>query len=116
MNKIALCWLMICFVIWPEDSFAYRPFDSTDAAVADAGQLEIEFGPAGFRRSDAERTVIAPAYVFNYGFALTREHHPDLFVGTIIEGPYDWTIRPVAEVVYEREFNVKERFSVLGGA
>jgi len=48
--------------------------------------------------------------------ALTRDHHADLFVGTILEGPYDWTIRPVAEVVYEREFGVEERFSVLGGA
>ena len=53
---------------------------------------------------------------FDLGAALTREHDADLFVGTIIEGPYDWKVRPVAEVVYEREFNTKERFSVLGGA
>jgi hypothetical protein len=30
--------------------------------------------------------------------------------------PYDWTVRPVAEVVYEREFNTIEIYSVLGGA
>jgi hypothetical protein len=191
---------------WSGLSFAYRPFDSTDAAVADVNQLEIELGPAGFRRATDERTVIAPAYVINYGFAknwevvlegraehpialvedsqskllgdalflkgvlregalqdkpgpsiatefgallpgfgdeqgwgaswvgivsqrwsqgtihfnvgaaLTREHHGDLFVGTIFEGPYDWKVRPVAEVVYEREFNTTETFSVLAGA
>ncbi len=206
-NRIALFFLVsACFVGRPENSFAYRPFDSTDAAVVDVGEIEIEFGPAGFRRSDTERTAIAPAYVLNYGFAknwelvvegrgehplppaedtrsrlvanalflkgvlqegvlqdkagpsvatefgillpgindergvgaswlgivsqrwswgtihfdagaaLTREHRADLFVGTIIEGPYDWTVRPVAEVVYEREFNTKETFAVLGGA
>ncbi len=195
-----------CFISWAGTSFAYRPFDSTDAAVADVGQLEVELGPVGFRRTDEERTVIAPAYVLNFGFvknwelvlegrrehslppaedtrgrfvgdalflkgvrregvlqeksgpsvavefgpllpgindeqgwgaswlgivsqrwsegtihfdlgaALTREHRGDLFVGTIIEGPYDWTVRPVAEVVYEREFNTIEIYSVLGGA
>jgi len=206
MHKLALCCPMICLMLWPEYSFAYRPFDATDAAVADLGELEIELGPVEFRRSEAERTVIAPAYVLNYGFAknwelvvegqaehplppaedtrsrlvgngvflkgvlregvlqdktgpsvatefgillpgindepgvgvswlgivsqrwawgtihfdagaaLTREHHGDLFLGTIIEGPYDWKIRPVAEVDYEREFGGKETFAVLGGA
>jgi hypothetical protein len=206
-NRIALFLLgSACFVSWPGNSFAYRPFDSTDAAVVDVGELEIELGPVGFRHDDSGRTLIAPAYVLNYGFAknwelvlegqgehplppaedtrsrlignalflkgvlqegalqdksglsvatefgvllpgindergvgaswlgivsqrwswgtihfdlgaaLTREHRADLFVGTIIEGPYDWKVRPVAEVVYEREFNTKERFSILGGA
>jgi hypothetical protein len=206
-SRIALCLLVSgSFISWPGNSFAYRPFESTDAAVADVGELETELGPAGLRRSDTERTVIAPKYVINYGFAknwelvlegqgehpqppaedtrsrlvgnglflkgvlregalqnktgpsvatefgvllpgindepgigaswlgivsqrwswgtvhfdvgaaLTREQRADLFVGTIIEGPYDWKVRPVAEVVYEREFNTTERFSVLGGA
>jgi hypothetical protein len=188
-----------------QHALAYRPFDSTDAAVADLGELEIEFGPAGFRRIGSERTLIAPAYVFNYGFAknwelvlegqgehplapaedtrsrlvgnalflkgvlqegvlqdklgpsiatefgvllpgfrdeqgygaswlgivsqrwswgtmhfnvgaeLTREQHGDVSVGTIIEGPFDWKIRPVAEVRYESEFNTRETFSGLVG-
>jgi hypothetical protein len=199
--------LIAACVAFPAGSaLAYRPFDSTDAAVADVDEAEIELGPAGFRRRDAERTMIAPAYVLNYGFArnwelviegqgehplppaedtrsrlvgnavflkgvlregalqdkpgpsvatefgvllpgindergvgasflgivsqrwswgtvhfdvgaaMTRDHHADLFVGTIVEGPYDWTVRPVAEVAYEREFNATERFSVLAGA
>jgi hypothetical protein len=203
---VLLLQLTASFVGWAGYSFAYRPFDSTDAAVADVGEFETELGPAQFRRSDEERTVIAPAYVLNYGFtknwelvlegqlehpqppaedtrsrlvanglflkgvlregvlqdktgpsvatefgvllpgindepgvgvswlgivsqrgswgtihfnagaALTREQHGDIFLGTIIEGPYDWKVRPVAEVVYEREFDVSERFSILGGA
>lgn len=206
-NRAALLLLAsIATISWSGISFAYRPFDSTDAAVADVGQVEVELGPVGFRRTDAERTVVAPAYVINYGFtknwelvlegraehplspaedaqsrlvgdalflkgvlregvlqdktgpsvatefgalmpgindelgwgaswlgivsqrwsggtvhfnvgaALTREHRGDLFVGTIFEGPYDWKVRPVAEVFYEREFNTAETYSVLAGA
>jgi hypothetical protein len=190
----------------PESAFAYRPFDSSDAAVADVGELEIEFGPVGFRRDDSDRTLIAPSVVFNYGFsknwelvlegraehplppaednrsrfvedavtlktvlregvlqdkagpsiatefsvllpevngathagaswngivsdrwswgtlhfnlgaALTRNQHGDVSVGTIVEGPHDWKIRPVAELRYEREFDAKETFSGLVGA
>jgi hypothetical protein len=48
---------------------AYRPFDGTDAAVADKDQLEIELGPAEYRRQGAERTLFAPDTRFNYGFA-----------------------------------------------
>jgi hypothetical protein len=40
----------------------------------------------------------------NGEMALTREHHGDVFVGSIIEGPSKWAVRPVAEVFYENEF------------
>jgi hypothetical protein len=207
LNRSALLILVSTSTVgWSGVSLAYRPFDSTDAAVADVGQVEIELGPVGFRRTDTDRTVVSPAYVINYGFAkdwelvvegraehplafsegtqstlvgdtlflkgvlregalqgksgpsiatefgalspgindepgwgaswlgivsqrwsegtihfnigaaLTREHRRDLFVGTIFEGPYDWKVRPVAEVFYEREFNTTETFSVLAGA
>jgi hypothetical protein len=53
---------------------------------------------------------------FDLGAALTRDHLGDLFIGTIFEGPYDWAIRPVAEIDYEREFNTTETFAVLAGA
>jgi hypothetical protein len=184
---------------------AYRPFDGTDSAVADHGQLEIELGPVEYRRSDAERTLFAPDTRFNYGFApgweavlegmlahslggrasgtslvengaflkgvlregglqektgpsiatefgvllpeihgqhgagaslagivsqrwdeatvhlnvavaLTREQHAGLFVNTIVEGPHDWPVRPVAEVVYDRAFGEIETKSALVGA
>src|SRR5262249_57268423 len=38
----------------------------------------------------------------NAAAALTRAHHGDIFVGTIIEGPAKWTVRPVAEVSMRR--------------
>ena len=47
--------------------------------------------------------------------ALTRDHHADLFVGAILEGPTKWTVRPVAEVFYEKEFGQEETISGLVG-
>jgi hypothetical protein len=40
--------------------------------------------------------------------ALTRDHHADVFLGSIIEGPSKWSIRPVAEFFYEKEFGQSE--------
>jgi hypothetical protein len=47
---------------------------------------------------------------------LTRTHNLDLFGGAIIEGPYDWTVRPVAEMFYEKDFSIGSTFSGLLGA
>jgi hypothetical protein len=47
--------------------------------------------------------------------ALTRDHHGDVFVGAIIEGPSTWTVRPVAEIFYEIEFGKEETVSGLVG-
>jgi hypothetical protein len=49
-------------------ALAYRPFDGTDAAVADRGELEIEAQPAGVLWETGQRSLIAPAVVLNYGF------------------------------------------------
>ncbi len=46
---------------------------------------------------------------------LTRDHHADLFLGGIIEGPSKWSIRPVAEFFYENEFSKAETISGLIG-
>jgi hypothetical protein len=187
------------------DALAYRPFEGTDAAVADPGELEIEFGPAEPLREGSQRFVTAPETVFNLGIAkdwelvlqgqavtavspgpaqtslvgnglflkrvlrdgvlqdkagpsiavefgpllpgvngepgtgaslggiasyrwgwltahlnaaaaLTRNRHGDGFVGTIVEGPWDWPVRPVGEVFYEHEWGVAETVSGLVGA
>jgi hypothetical protein len=185
-------------------ALAYRPFDGTDAAVAEPGEMEIEFQPAGAIRSGGQNTLIAPATVLNFGLVknweavfegraetplgssgptsltdagaflkyvvrpgvlqdqpgpsiatefgvllpdsignrnfgasvagiisqrwdwgtvhlniagqLTREQHADLFTGIIIEGPYKWTVRPVAEYFYEEEFGQVHTISALVGA
>src|SRR5215813_4531789 len=54
-------------------SFAYRPFDGTDAAVADPQEVEIELEPAGVLRRNAQTSLIAPFMIFNYGFAKNWE-------------------------------------------
>ena len=184
---------------------AYRPFDGTDAAVAEEGQFEIELGPVGYVREGSSQSLIAPQAVFNYGFAknwetvleseavhgmtgdlpahallgtkvsvkgvlregslqdkpgpslatelgillpevngdhgagtslalvasqrfepvtihlnlagaLTRENHGDLFTSVIVEGPREWPVRPVAEVLRDRDFGGDTVVSGLIGA
>lgn len=197
---------LVCAVAaGPREAAAYRPFDGTDAAVADKGDLEIELGPAGYLREGSDHALIAPAARFNYGVserweavlegeathglsgstkrsslvgnsaslkgvlregslqdkpgpsiateaalllpglgdesgvgssvagivsqqwpwltlhlnavaAVTRQQHGDVFVGAIIEGPLDWTVRPVAEVFHERDFGSATITSGLIGA
>jgi hypothetical protein len=195
--------IALTLAAWPAASWAYRPFDGTDAAVAAPGEVEIELQPAGRLRENGSTTLVAPATVFNYGLsegweavfegqgqtplspsgptsltaagaflkhvlqpgslqdktgpsvatefgvllpdstgssgvgaslaglisqrwdwgtihlngemALTREHHGDVFVGGIIEGPSQWAVRPVAEVFYENEFGKSETISGLIG-
>jgi hypothetical protein len=47
--------------------------------------------------------------------ALTRDHHADLFLGAIIEGPSKWSVRPVAEFFVERAFGQFDTVSALVG-
>jgi hypothetical protein len=47
--------------------------------------------------------------------ALTRDHHGDVFLGAILEGPSKWTVRPVAEVFFEDEFGKERTVSGLVG-
>jgi hypothetical protein len=47
--------------------------------------------------------------------ALTRDHHADLFLGAIIEGPSKWSLRPVAEFFVEQSFGQFNTVSALVG-
>ena len=189
------------------NALAYRPFDSTDAAAAAAGEFELELGPAGSLREGSQRSLVAPAAIANlgisgdreivlqgqrqtlldasdpgprtsvvdtglfvkqvlrrgvlqeqagpsvateYGFLLptlhgekgtgfstaailsqrsdmgsvhlnsvlseTRSHHADLFLGAIVEGPYAWAVRPVAEIFGEQQSGGPRTISRLVGA
>lgn len=53
---------------------------------------------------------------FNSQTTLTRDHHADQFVSTILEGPSQWKVRPVAEIFYEEEFGQSHTISGLIGA
>src|ERR1700733_5373348 len=177
------------------ETFAYRPFDNTDAAVADNGEFELELGPFGYLQQGVDHYLIAPNVVANWGisggreivlqgngqtllnsdpaqprssvtdtgiflkqvlrdgvlqdktgvsialetgillpefisqsgtglsadaifsekselgavhlntqWSLTRDHHNDLMVATIFEGPDSWTVRPVAEIIGDHEY------------
>ncbi|HET7084583.1 MAG TPA: hypothetical protein VFI23_07430 [Rhizomicrobium sp.] len=63
--------LAITFLAWP--AFAYRPFDSTDAAVADKGAFEVELSPLSYRHDDEGTAWISPSARLNYGFAQNWE-------------------------------------------
>jgi hypothetical protein len=196
-----------CFA-FASTTHAYRPFDGTDADVAQHGDFELELGPTHYYRQADRNFLIAPVTVLNLGIfertelvvdfdnfvALgrlspgeprlsatdtdvllkyvlrggvlqgntgpsiaaemgpllpdingteafgaslnvitsyrwsfgtfhwnewaedTREHHFSLFTGVMLEGPHEWTVRPVAEFFVEREFNVETTYSGLVGA
>jgi hypothetical protein len=68
-------------------AWAYRPFVSTDAAVADPGAMEIELGYFQFARQRHEDVFSTPKVVLNYGvvdrlevvgeFAVEQAPHED---------------------------------------
>lgn len=192
---------------WAPRVEAYRPFDSTDASVAEAGKVELELGPLGYLAEGRQHFLVAPALIANLGLsrrwelvlqgrhllfvgdaqgeprsrvvdtglflkgvlregtlqdgvgpsvameagvllptvngepgvgasaaaivsqrwssltmhlnaavALTRAGRLDLFGGAIVEGPYGWAVRPVAELFLEREFQTSWAISGLLGA
>ena len=54
-------------VVGAGPTWAYRPFVSTDAAVADPREIEIEFGALTLDRTGPENAFTAPSAVVNYG-------------------------------------------------
>ena len=67
-------------------AFAYRPFDSTDADVAKAGELEIELGPVQWLRQNGKRFLQVPAVIANFGLERSRE--------LVIEGRHEVALDP----------------------
>jgi hypothetical protein len=49
-------------------ALAYRPFDGTDADVAETGNFELELGPVHWYSQSDRHYLIAPATVLNLGF------------------------------------------------
>jgi hypothetical protein len=52
-----------------QPALAYRPFDSTDAAVADSREIEIELGPVAYTDSPSVSVTEAPVLTINAGLA-----------------------------------------------
>ena len=65
---------------------AYRPFDQTDADVAETGDFELELGPIGYWHDQSGGTF-TPGLILNYGVVHRVElvfdaHHALLFGGS----------------------------------
>jgi hypothetical protein len=54
-------------------AWGYRPFISTDAAVVDPAEVELELGYFNLERADKENTFIVPHVVINYGLVKNWE-------------------------------------------
>jgi hypothetical protein len=65
---------------------AYRPFDTTDADVAAPREIEVELGPVGYLYEGAERALVAPSLVVNYGVASGLE--------AVLEARDNWRLEP----------------------
>lgn len=66
--------LLIFLLLLPASrAWAYRPFVSTDAAVAEPQEMEIELGYFNLERTNRENTFIVPRVVFNYGLVRNLE-------------------------------------------
>jgi len=73
MNRSPAIILACIAVALPRPGFAYRPFDSTDAAVAAEGEMELELGPLGFLKTGADRFLVTPGAIFNLGITRNWE-------------------------------------------
>ena len=65
-----LSWIaavVACVAMWAAPAAAYRPFDGTDGAVADLGEVEIEFQPIGTIHTGTTKALTDA--IVNYGFA-----------------------------------------------
>src|SRR4051794_27340493 len=67
--RSAVAFAVFGAIAWPNAVLAYRPFDGTDAAVAEPQKVEIELQPVGRLREGSDKSLIAPATVVNIGFA-----------------------------------------------
>jgi hypothetical protein len=59
--------LPILVSAWCLDAHAYRPFDGTDADVAELHELELELGPAGYYGVAGQTHDFVAGGVINYG-------------------------------------------------
>ncbi len=66
-------WVLLFVGGWAIPASAYRPFVSTDAAVADPGDVEVEFGAIGFRSDGGRTSLVAPTVIGNLGLVRDLE-------------------------------------------
>jgi hypothetical protein len=64
---------LLVILLFPAWAWAYRPFVSTDAAVADPKEFEIELGYFNLEHTRHDNTITTPSLVLNYGFVTNWE-------------------------------------------
>jgi hypothetical protein len=67
VKAVVVVLVVSCTVTGTRASFAYRPFDSTDASVVAPAWLELELGPIGYVRDGPANVLVAPAAIANVG-------------------------------------------------
>jgi hypothetical protein len=79
----ATIWVALAAVV-PRPARAYRPFDQTDAGVAELHTFELELGPVGYIQ-EPSGGVFVPGFIFNYGaidrIELVFDAHKSLLFG-----------------------------------
>ena len=68
MRRVLLASAATVVVTWAPAAMAYRPYDGTDADVADLGTFELELGPVHWYSQNDSHYLLAPATVLNLGF------------------------------------------------
>src|SRR6266566_2109852 len=70
-----ISWSLAVVLLFFSESaaWAYRPFVSTDAAVADVKEMEIELGYFNWARERGKNTFVVPKVVLNYGLLQNLE-------------------------------------------
>lgn len=64
---LAWCLMLLLTVSSSRSALAYRPFNGTDAAVAEPGVVELELGPLQYFELGQAPTLFSPDIVLNYG-------------------------------------------------
>ena len=65
--------ILVALLLVPSLVWSYRPFVSTDAAVAAPREVEIELGSVTLERTRRETTFSVPSLVVNYGVVAAWE-------------------------------------------
>src|SRR5574337_263729 len=67
-SVVSRSWLLAFALLLPASpAWGYRPFVSTDAAVADPCELEVELGYFALERNRGANIFIVPKVILNYG-------------------------------------------------
>src|SRR5580692_10035181 len=72
--------------VWSGTARAYRPFDETDADVAETHDIELELGPIGYLHQPTGGTFV-PGFILNYGVVARVELVFDAHAAFLWGGP-----------------------------